>query len=83
MKAKLAGLNGLPLTLDEVLRSAVYSPADVPYRNSRREVTQMVDAIMTQYESLDTEDEDRDEMVEQMKLERRMKGVGDQVRPRA
>jgi cell division protease FtsH len=59
---------GLPLDLDDVLRSAVYSPTDVPGRLSREDTAALLRAVMDQYD-----DEDFDLAIKQFMVEQQVK----------
>ncbi|KXZ53715.1 hypothetical protein GPECTOR_6g632 [Gonium pectorale] len=59
---------GTPLTFDDLMRSAVPAPQDVPNRNSRQEVAEQVRAILDQYDR-----EDFDLGIKQFMLEAKVK----------
>ncbi|GLI67098.1 hypothetical protein VaNZ11_011303 [Volvox africanus] len=59
---------GTPLSFDELMRSRVPAPDDVPNRNSRQEVAEQVKAIMDQYDR-----EDFDLGIKQFMLEAKVK----------
>ncbi|KAG2437047.1 hypothetical protein HYH02_011309 [Chlamydomonas schloesseri] len=59
---------GTPLSFDELMRSAVPAPGDVPNRNSRGQVAEQVRAILDQYDR-----EDFDLGIKQFMLEAKVK----------
>jgi cell division protease FtsH len=59
---------GLPLDLDDVLRSSVYSPSDVPGRLSKEDARALLRAMLDQYD-----DEDFDLAIKQFMVEQQVK----------
>ncbi|GIL84930.1 hypothetical protein Vretimale_9765 [Volvox reticuliferus] len=59
---------GTPLSFDELMRSRVPAPDDVPNRNSRQEVAEQIKAIIDQYDR-----EDFDLGIKQFMLEAKVK----------
>ncbi|GLC69378.1 ATP-dependent zinc metalloprotease FTSH 1 [Pleodorina starrii] len=59
---------GTPLSFDELMRSRVVAPEDVPNRNSRQEVAEQIRAIIDQYDR-----EDFDLGIKQFMLEAKVK----------
>ncbi|KAG2495020.1 hypothetical protein HYH03_006952 [Edaphochlamys debaryana] len=59
---------GTPLSFDDLMRSSVPAPAEVPNRNSRQEVAEQIRAILDQYDR-----EDFDLGIKQFMLEAKVK----------
>jgi hypothetical protein len=64
LEQQLADLKGVPVGFDEMMKSSVYDPRDVPVRKTKAEIYQQINSIMNQYD-----DEDFDLGIKQFLME--------------